>query len=55
MERTTTMVLPVYDTVLIPDVEFRIRMDEVTRGGIKRKKKTMTWNADKMLRALRAA
>ena len=32
-----------------------IRMDEVTRGGIKRKKTTMTWNADKMLRALRAA
>ncbi len=32
-----------------------IRMDEVTRGGIKRKKKTMTWNADKLLRALMAA
>ena len=29
-----------------------IRRDKVTEGGMNRKKKTMTWNEDKLLKAL---
>ena len=32
-----------------------IRRDKVTSGGIKRKKKEMTWSEDKMLMVLLAA
>jgi len=32
-----------------------IRLDGGTQGGIKRKKKAMTWNQDKLLTALVAA
>ena len=32
-----------------------IRRDKVTSGGIKRKKKEMTWSQDKMLKVLLAA
>ena len=32
-----------------------IRRDKVTTGGMSRKKKSMTWNTEKLLQALRAA
>lgn len=32
-----------------------IRLDKVTKGGMSRKKKSMTWNAEKLLRALMVA
>ena len=38
LERKLAMVLPVYDTVILPGVEFRIRMDEVTPDERKRLK-----------------
>ena len=37
-ERTLAMVLPVYDTVILPGVEFRIRVDELTAEERKRLK-----------------
>ena len=41
---------------ILRHLEFNlIRRDKVTEGGMSRKKKTMTWNEDKLLKALFAA